>query len=551
MKRSNFKIICRLIAMVKQLLPLILVAVAMGVAGFLSSILIAVFGGFGMLSVLRLSSPFTLKAVCVCVLVFAAVRGVLRYAEQATNHYIAFKLLAVIRDKVFTALRRLAPAKLDGREKGDLISIITTDIELLEVFYAHTISPVLIAAVVSILMTALAAQYHWILALIALCGYAVMGIALPLVIARIGKNTGKRYRVAFGEFNAFFLDRLRGLSEIMQYGAGKKALEDSETRTMELEEKRKKLKAAEGVTSALSNAVILLFSSVMFFAALALKERGIIQFDGVLIPTIIMLSSFGPVVALANLANNLVHTFAAGGRVLDILEESPVIEEVAQGEKPDFSGLQCDKVSFSYGGEQVLGDVTLTVPPYQTLGISGRSGSGKSTLLKLIMRFRDADTGAVKISGVNVKELNTVCLRETESYVTQETELFHDSIKNNIRIARLSASDEEIVSACKKASLHDFIMTLPRQYDTNVGELGDSLSAGEQQRIGVARAFLHNAPLLLLDEPTSNLDSLNEAVILKAVKEEAKDKTVILVSHRKSTMAIADRIYTVKNGRMS
>ena len=551
MKRSNLKIVGRLIGLVKPLLPLMLLAILMGVLGYLCSIFITIFGGYALLNLLGYTTPLGVSAVFACVIVFAVLRGALRYAEQYSNHNIAFRLLALIRDQVFRALRRLSPAKLEGRDKGNLISILTSDIELLEVFYAHTISPVVIAFVVSLLMVLFIGQFHWALALIALLGYLTVGVVLPVITSKLGRETGAQYRREFGGMNSYFLDSLRGLKEIIQYGQGRRRLTGIAQRTDSLGKKQKQLSRYEGLTVALTNGAILLFSVSMLFASAGLYAGGDIGFDGVLICTIAMMGSFGPVTALANLANNLLQTFASGNRVLDVLDEQPVVEEITGGADVLFEGAECRNLSFAYGEEDILDRVSLSFPQNQIIGITGKSGSGKSTLLKLLMRFWDADSGKVELSGREVREINTSCLRRLESFVTQETQLFHDTIGNNVKVAKLDATHEEVVRACKKASIHDFILTLPNGYDTNVGELGDSLSGGERQRIGIARAFLHDAPFILLDEPTSNLDSLNEAVILKALREQSGGKTVVLVSHRKSTMGVADISYSVENGRLS
>ena len=400
-------------------------------------------------------------------------------------------------------------------------------------------------------MVLLIGQFHWALALIALLGYLTVGVVLPVITSKLGRETGAQYRREFGGMNSYFLDSLRGLKEIIQYGQGARRLAGIGARTDSLGKKQKQLSWYEGLTGALTNGAILLFSVGMLFASAGLYAGGAIGFDGVLICTIAMMGSFGPVTALANLANNLLQTFASGNRVLDILDEQPVVEEITGGADVPFEGAECRNLSFAYGEETILDRLSLSFPQNQIIGITGKSGSGKSTLLKLLMRFWDADSGKVEISGQEVREINTGCLRRLESFVTQETQLFHDTIENNVKVAKLDATHEEVVLACKKASIHDFILTLPNGYDTNVGELGDSLSGGERQRIGIARAFLHDAPFILLDEPTSNLDSLNEAVILKALREQSGGKTVALVSHRRSTMGIADVTYSVENGRLS
>ena len=418
-------------------------------------------------------------------------------------------------------------------------------------FYAHTLSPVCIAVLVSAAMTVFIGGYHPVLGAVALAGYLAVGVAVPLAAARRGRAKGEEFRRRFGELNAFVLDSLRGLKESIQYGRGEARLEQMNARTDALSREEEGMKVGAGTNAAATGALILLFSAAMLFGAAALYGRGAVDFTGVLIPTVAMMSSFGPVAALASLGSSLQNTFAAGNRVLDVLDEAPVVEEVTDGRDIAFSGAACEEVRFSYGEEEILRGITLEVRENEIVGVVGRSGSGKSTLLKLLMRFWDPQRGAVKLSGEKIQAVNTASLRRAESFVTQDTHLFHDSIEANLKIAAPGATREQVVEACKKAAVHEFICTLPRGYDTPVGELGETLSGGERQRLGLARAFLHGAPLILLDEPTSNLDSLNEAVILRSLCRERGKRTVVLVSHRASTMRIADRVYPVERGRMS
>ena len=546
MKRSGLNVMTRLIGLVKPMLGFMLLAIVMGLLGNLCATFITVFGGYAILNVLHPEWSMSLGWVFAAVLLFALVRGFLRYAEQSCNHFIAFKLLALIRDKVFGALRRLCPAKLEGKDKGDLISVITSDIELLEVFYAHTISPICIAFLFCLIMVLFIGRIHTALGVLALSAYAVVGIVIPLVTSKRSGDDGIQFRSNAGKLSAFVLDSLRGLPETVQYGQGRKRLAEMDAQTDALSQTEAHMKRTAGKNTAAVNTTILLFDLAMLF--LSAKLAG---FEGCLIATLAMMSSFGPVVSLAALGATLQNTFAAGNRVLDILDESPVAPDVTGKTNVEFHGAAAENVSFSYGGEKILEDLSLNIPEGKVIGITGRSGSGKSTLLKLFMRFWPVTEGKVTVSGKSVDEINTENLRDMESFVTQQTHLFHDSIRKNLCIAKLDATEEEIIAACKKASVHDFIMGLPKGYDTEVGELGDTLSGGERQRLGLARAFLHNAPFLLLDEPTSNLDSLNEAVILKVLQTECQDKTVILVSHRKSTMGIADTVYSVERGRLS
>lgn len=550
-KRSGFKVMARLIGLVKPLSGYMALAVFMGLAGHLAATFITIFGGYAVTDAAGIKAPFSMTFIIVSVIVFALLRGVLRYAEQSCNHFIAFKLLALIREKVFIALRRLCPAKLKGKDKGDLISVITSDIELLEVFYAHTVSPVLIAVLFSVILCLFIGRFHPLLGLIALAAYVTVGAVIPVATSKISGGDGIRFRTESGKLSGFVLDSLRGLPEILQYDCGEKRLEEMNVKIDGLSAAQKRMKNRASQNQGVTGTVILIFDLIMLLASAALYKNGSIDFAGTVIPTIALMSSFGPTVALSNLGSTLQNTFAAGNRVLDILEESPAVEEISDGQDIEFSGAGAQNVTFSYGGDVILKDLSVDIPKASVIGITGASGSGKSTLLKLFMRFWDTKEGQIRISDTDISKINTESLRNAESFVTQETHLFHDSIKSNICIAKTNATDKEIEEACKKASVHDFIMTLKDGYDTPVGELGDTLSGGERQRIGIARAFLHDAPFMLLDEPTSNLDSLNEAIILKSLDTEKNDKTVLLVSHRKSTMRIADRIYSVEHGRMS
>ena len=577
-RRSAIQIMGSLIGLVKPLLHIMLAAIILGTLGYLCAIFLTILAGqvivHGLLTgVAGMTVPvekmwlvFTpVKTIITIMIVIAVLRGILHYVEQYCNHFIAFKLLAIIRHKVFASLRKLCPAKLEGRDKGNLISIITTDIELLEVFYAHTISPIAIATLTSIIMVIFIGRYHWLAGLLALTAYLIVGVAIPMWNGKRGSQKGMEFRTSFGELNSFVLDSLRGLDETIQYGQGKKRKEQMTGQSKNLAGMQESLSKMEGSQRSFTNMVILLASFGMLALTIWLYAKGEMGFEGILTCTIAMMGSFGPVVALSSLSNNLNQTLASGERVLSLLEETPLVEEIPgdvetsadQSENSEesadhaFAGAEAENVTFAYGAETILDNYSLKLQPGKITGIHGASGSGKSTLLKLLMRFWDVQDGSVSVDGTDVRKIPTRHLRDMESYVTQETHLFHDSIANNIEVAKPGASREEIMEAAKKASIHDFIMTLPKGYDTEVGELGDTLSGGEKQRIGIARAFLHDCPLILLDEPTSNLDSLNEGIILKSLKESAKKKTVVLVSHRVSTMNVADVVYEMENGRIS
>lgn len=548
--RSGFAVCMRLIGLVKSLAGFMVGAVTMGLAGHLCASFITILAGYALLSYMGYNS-LNVAVIFTCMVLFALIRAGLRYAEQGCNHFIAFKLLALIRDKVFGALRKLCPAKLEGKDRGNLISIITSDIELLEVFYAHTISPICIAFLFTIIMCLFIGSFNPVFGVIALCAYLVVGIVIPLVMSRLSGDDGMKFRTMSGELSSFVLESLRGLDEIIQYGQGKRRVEEMNNRSDVLAADEKRMKNNSGRNTAVTNTVILIFDMIMLFTSAYLYRQGVVDFDGVILPVLALMSSFGPCVALAALGSTLQNTFAAGNRVLDILEESPLVEDVKGESDIEFAGAKAENVTFAYDGEDILKDFSVELPKERVIGIVGKSGSGKSTFLKLLMRFWRTDAGSIEISGRDIEHINTDNLRNMECYVTQDTHLFHDTIRNNILLAKLDASQDELENACKKASIHDFIMSLPDGYDTQVGELGDTLSGGERQRIGLARAFLHDALFMLLDEPTSNLDSLNEAVILKALNDGRKDKTVVIVSHRESTMRIADKVYSVENGRMS
>ena len=548
---NKAKVLLRMIKLVKPLTGCMILAVLFGTIGFLTAQFIPVLGGMIILNGTGEETALSLKMLIVLLLSFALLRAVFRFAEQRMNHYIAFTLLAIIRDKVFKALRKLCPAKLEGRDKGDLISLITSDVELLEVFYAHTISPICIAVITETIMCIFIGSYHPVLGLVALASYLLVGLVLPLVISKRSGTTGDDLRKQSGELSAHMLESIRGIDDTLQYSYGKKRLKEIGEKTTALSAKQAFLSKLTGTNMAIAHLMILISDIVMLFVCILLYQNGQIGFDGFLIPLIALMSSFGPVIALSALGTTLQSTIASGSRVLAIIDEKPETEDITGKDEIAFSGADVKNLGFAYGNEEVLSGVSVTVPEKKIIGIVGKSGCGKSTLLKLLMRFWNVKQGQITVSKRNIDDINTDNLRDIESYMTQETQLFKDTIANNVRIGKLDATDEEVIDACKKASIHDFIMTLPKGYGTEVGELGSTLSGGERQRIGLARAFLHDAPFMLLDEPTSNLDSLNEAVILRSLDKEKGEKTIILVSHRQSTMRIADEIRSMDGGRLS
>ena len=575
--KSNNTVL-RLLVLVGPLSGYMCLAVLFGTLGSLCAIGVPVFGTLALLAAAGVSEQLPFLPLVTTLAACGLLRGVLHYAEQYLNHLIAFKLLAVIRQKVFAALCELAPAKLEGRDKGDLIAMITTDVELIEVFYAHTISPVLIATFVSLTMFVCVSLINPLLGVVAALAYVAVGLIIPLIISGRSGRAGREYRDQAGVLNSYVLDSLRGIKQSIQYGNGAARLQQIQSYTDSLAKKQGVLKAAEGRAAAATTMSVVLFSALMLTVSVLLFTAGEITASGAVIATVMMLSSFGPVIALASLPGNLTYTFAAANRIFELMEEQPAVREITDGIDLPFNGMRMHDVNFSYTvtghshshghshghshshevnpahsntPTKILTDFNMPIPPGQIVGVTGKSGSGKSTALRLLMRFWDTTGGEVLFSEQNISNINTSNLRQSQSYMTQETQLFAGSILSNILIANANATEQDVKAACQKASIDDFISALPNGYDTQIGELGSRLSDGEKQRIGLARAFLHDAPMILLDEPTSNLDSLNEAVIMQSLYQTAKQKTVVLVSHRESTMRIANKVYTVQNGRLS
>ena len=552
---GNARVMWRMLGLAKPLAGWMVIAVACGVAGFCCATGIPVLAAAAALAVGG-AAPATLPLAGVAAILaaMAVARGVLHFIEQRCNHYIAFRLLAHVRDLVFSALRRLTPAKLAGADRGDLVSTVTADVELLEVFYAHTISPICIAVLMACAMGVFLGTVAGVLpAALALGSYAVVGVLVPVLVSRSSGEGGQRSRDLAGSLSSFVLEGLRGLDEVLQYGAGARRLAELDERSDELIAAQRELRGRAAQGQAATTGLIMVLSCLQMILCIKLAAAGEVTAEGAVLATVATFSSFGPFVALANLGSTLQGTLAAGRRVIAILDEEPQVAEVPDGEgsHPGFDGVAAEHVGFSYGEERILDDVSVTVEPGQIVGVQGRSGSGKSTLCRLLMRFWDVDEGRVTLSGEDVRGVATSALRDAEALVEQDTYLFHDSIRDNLLVAKPDATDEELVAACRAASIHDFIESLPHGYETMVGELGETLSGGERQRLGLARAFLHDAPLLLLDEPTSNLDSLNEGQILRTLTEQRGQRAVVLISHRPSTMAIADKTYAMDSGRVS
>ena len=552
MRKNGFVVMGHLLKLVTPLAHIMAFTITMGTLGFLAAIFIMVLGAMGLVNLLNFDTHLSFSGILTALIVLAVARGALRYLEQMSGHYIAFKLLALLRDKVFSSLRRLAFVKLQDKQAGQLVSLVTNDIELLEVFYAHTIAPIMIAFFTSAILLLVFGHLSGWFVVVALAAYLTVGVILPIITTKLAREDGRRYRELVGEMNDFFLDSVRGMKEIQLFGYAKQRLDEIQQRSQKIDTAFERIKDQEAKVRVYTEVAVSAFNIIMLFTGLILFSLDKIDFSTFLIGVILLMSSYGPVIALSNLSSNLLQTLASGERVLSLLAEEPELKDVESAvDLKDVSRIDVENVNFAYGEEQILSDVSLSVKKGEILGIHGRSGSGKSTLLKLLMRFYDPKSGSIKINGETLPNINTRSLRDNMAYITQQTYIFNETIEENIRLARRDATLEEIMEAAKKASIHDFILSLPQGYQTKMTELGGNLSDGEKQRIGIARAFLHNAPIILLDEPTSNLDSLNEAMILKSLLDVKAEKLIILVSHRQSTMAICDQVIGIENGRMS
>ena len=551
-RRSGAVIMAKLIALLGSLAFIMLLAVVNGSLGFICAMGVPLAGAVGIAKAMGESIPLSYGWIIALAIGCGVLRGLLRYFEQYGNHYIAFRLLAVLRDKIFGALRILCPAKLEGKQKGAIIAMITSDIETLEVFYAHTISPICIAVVVSaVVVIFVGTVSSWYLALIALLGYIAVGIVVPMISSGKLKVSGVRYRSEFASFNAYFLDSIKGIKDIVLNNAGEVRKEEVNRRSDSLLGETKKMKHDTTRAAAATELTVSLFIFAALAAGIVLVNMELLSLGRMIIGVVAVFGSFGPVIAISALPGNLTQTFASGDRVLDLLAEEPAVSPIENGEAFDFENLNVSDLSFSYDGQtQILQDVCMHARRGEIIGIVGESGCGKSTLLKLLLRFWQKDGGTISYNGTDIEHIDSGSLLDNVTMVSQVTYLFDETIADNLRIAKPEATDTELEEACRMASVHDFIMTLPEGYNTRVGALGDNLSAGEKQRLGLARAFLRGSGLILLDEPTSNVDSINEGIILKALRQQKNKKSIILVSHRESTMAVADRIYRVDNGRM-
>ncbi len=554
-RRNGFTIMAKLIVLVGSLAYIMLLAVVNGLLGYLAALGTTLFGAMG---VAKLLEPALFKHASVWLFVGLAVgsgvlRGILRYFEQYSNHNIAFKLLALLRDKIFNKLRKLAPAKIDNKNKGNLVAMITSDVEILEVFYAHTVSPVFIAITVSLTIFLFVGLFiNWYLAAVAICAYVVIGIVFPPIASKAMASSGVNYKKKFASFSSYFLDSIRGAKEIVVHNAVEDRKKNVDEQSEGLLSSLKIMKRATARITGSTELLVTIFLIITTIVGIVLAKNGTITAGKMIIGIVAIFGSFGPVIAIAALPSSLTLTFAAGDRLLNLLAEKPIIEDVTNKQNIEYKDVKVENITFGYEENvEVLKDISMHAGKGEIVGIVGASGCGKSTLLKLLLRFYPFNKGDISYNDISINDINTQSLLSNVTMISQATYLFDESIKENLRIAKADATEEEMKEACKVASIDDFISDLPQGYDTQVASAGNNLSAGEKQRVGLARAFLRGSELILLDEPTSNLDSINEGIILKSLLSMKGKRSIILVSHRKSTMAIADRIYKIENGNIS
>ena len=555
-RRNGFTIMTKLIVLVGSLAYIMLLAVVNGLLGYLAALGTTLFGAMGVAQIID-SSTFG-SQVSVWLFVGLAVgtgvlRGILRYFEQYSNHNIAFKLLALLRDKIFNKLRKLAPAKIDNKNKGNLVAMITSDVEILEVFYAHTVSPVFIAITLSLTIFLFVGLFiNWYLAAVAICAYVVIGIVFPPIASKAMASSGVNYKKKFASFSSYFLDSIRGAKEIVVHNAVEDRKKNVDEQSEGLLSSLKIMKRATARITGSTELLVTIFLIITTIVGIVLAKNGTITAGKMIIGIVAIFGSFGPVIAIAALPSSLTLTFAAGDRLLNLLAEKPIIEDVTNKQDIEYKDVKVENVTFGYEENvEVLKDISMHAGKGEIVGIVGASGCGKSTLLKLLLRFYPFNKGDISYNDISINDINTQSLLSNVTMISQTTYLFDESIKENLRIAKADATEEEMKEACKVASIDDFISDLPQGYDTQVASAGNNLSAGEKQRVGLARAFLRGSELILLDEPTSNLDSINEGIILKSLLTMKGKRSIILVSHRKSTMAIADRIYKIENGNIS
>ncbi|EAG6704582.1 ABC transporter ATP-binding protein [Listeria monocytogenes] len=540
---SEWTVIRWLLKFVKPLRGKMILAILLGIISNLSVILISLIGAYGILAVI-LAQPLNPYKWLFVMVGCGVLRGVARYLEQYLNHDIAFRLLAIIRERIFSTLRKLGPARLSGKKSGDLITAITSDVEALEVFFAHTISPVFIALGTTIATVGFLGMYDTGLAIILLLGQILVGVVLPIISYKRNKKIGTAYQTEFVGLNQAVMENIASLQDIFQFKLGEARLANLTNRGEKLNKQYQK-RLRQGSELQILGEWVLIGTATLI---LVLGSFWQLPLETILIGTVLSLSSFGSVLALNALGTALLTTFASGKRLYALTEEKPVVTFNGPLELTDFERAELNKVCFSHDGKQaILSELSLDLPKGKWLGIGGESGSGKSTLVKLLMRYWDPD-GEVNLNNQPLPKITESSLHQLEGVMEQSTFLFEDTIGNNIRLGKKAATLDEVKEAARKAAIDKWIETLPEGYDTKIGGQARNLSDGERQRIGLARLFLHDAPLLLLDEPTSNLDYINEQAILNTLRSEIQDKTVLVISHRKTTLDLAEEQWLLENG---
>lgn len=543
--RERKELLIDLLNLVKPLSLQMIFAVSFGLLGHVFATLIPGLGAYYFGNI-YIGEIINLKTVLIILITLAILRSLFKYTEQLFNHYVAFKTLAIIRDLVFKSLRRLCPAKMDTKNKGQLISIITADIELLEVFYAHTISPVLIAFFHTLIFFIILYKIHWKYALCLLVFHIVLGIIIPTLTQKIGERLGDNQRKNLSNLNLSILESLKGIKEVINFSMQDERMKEVDSLTRDLNRSSKKLSNNMGNNFATSSTIILIANIVFILVGARLYMAGEVNFLNLIFPIAIFISSFGPTSALASLGNNLVLTFACGKRVMSLLREAPAVDEVTNKNEVSYEKIDLTDVEFSYDDTELIKDFNLSSRLNQVVGLEGKSGCGKSTVLKLIMRFFDPIKGSISLNEINLKDINSRNLRDNISYVAQESHLFKGTIRENLLVANESATEIDLIEATKKANIYDFIMSLDYGFDTEIVKDKALLSTGQIQRLALARMFLRDSKLYILDEPTANIDAYNEGIILKSLYEEKDDKTIFISSHRKSTLRICDEVINMQ-----
>lgn len=553
-RMSAFSILKRLFAFTKQVRAEMIQCVAGGIAGGLAKIGIYTCAGMLLAIAAGLAPGRPIAFPAVMIVICTILIPVTYYYELFKGHDVAYHLLAILRTEMFGEIQRLSPAKLTGERKGDIISTLMADVDTLEIFFAHMIAPIATAVVCTVFSLTFIALKAPSLALIVIPLYAYVGLISPVLIAKAGRGKGRQYRRDLGDLKSYILDSLRGLKEVLIFRNGKERLDNIDERGRRMNRLQLGISRQNALLMSVPSFIIQL-SRILAFAvcgALVVK-RGLSAYNAVVLMLMVP-ATFDPLTQLSTSTTGLIQTFGAAERVFALIDEPAQVEDSGTLEFPEkIDTISFEHVSFAYPGTniKVLDDFSFSVRGGENVGIMGESGCGKTTMMHLLLRFYDPDEGAVKVNGIDIRRFTLSALRRRISMMEQDTFLFNDSLKNNIKLGKPDATDEEVEAAARRASIHDLIMSLPEKYETMAGELGGRLSGGEKQRIGIARTLLKDSDLLLFDEPTSSLDILNEKGLLKTIDENFSDKTVVMISHRSSTLGACSRVCRIRDGHAS